>query len=314
MRDANEARRRALVLAILAAGGLSVAGLAARAHAQDPVAPTPALAPAPAPALWTGTSGTVHVPAGPFIQGDDSGREGELPRAVVQVGAFSIDRTEVTNASFARFLRSTGEDSAARHPDQPRGKDHTPRHWKDFRPALLQATGMASLQRFDDDTFREPEHPVVGVDWFDAWAYCRWAGRRLPTEAEWEKAARGVDGAVWPWGDQWQWDRCNSGGYEWKGERDGWIYSAPVGSYPSGASPFGCLDMAGNVSEWVDDEAPPDAGDPVGPRRIVKGGGSDSYPSAVRPAARQAREPEFRHFSLGFRCAADGLAEAESAP
>ena len=244
----------------------------------------------------------VLVPAGSFVMGDDGGAPGELPERTVAVDAFEIDRTEVSNADYEAFVAWVAEhgDAAVRHAEQADGKDHTPRYWKSFRPALLRSTGMADLQRFDDSTFRQPDHPVVGVDWFDAHAYCAWAGGRLPTEAEWEKAARGTGGATWPWGDEWTWERCNSGGYERAGERDGWTYSAPVGSYPTGASPYGALDMAGNVAEWTADTDGAE-GAPAG-APVTNGGRSNRYPSGVRPAARASWEPTYRAFALGFRC------------
>lgn len=240
------------------------------------------------------------VPAGPFIMGDDHAADDEKPRRAVFAGPFSIDTFELSNAQYRKFLDWTKAhgDEAFRHPDQPAGKDHTPRFWKEFIPALLKRTGIAGLRRFNERTFREDDRPVVGVDWFDAYAYCAWAGKRLPSEAQWEKAARGTDGRTWPWGNTWDFKRCNSGGYEWHGERDGYVYAAPAQSYPEGASPYGVRNMAGNVMEWVSEG-------------VVKGGGSNSYPSSVRPAARIEREREFRYFSLGFRCAQDAGGEGK---
>lgn len=242
----------------------------------------------------------VLVDGGAAILGDAPGFPDGVPPRHVDVSPFYIDRLEVTNGQYRRFLDrvAANGDAAFAHPDQPADKDHTPRYWKPFRPALLVRTGMAKLQRFDAETFRRDDHPVVGIDWWDAYAYARWAGKRLPDEAEWELAARGIEGRIWPWGDEWDFGRCNSGGYEWKGERDGHIYTAPADSFPKGASPYGCLQMAGNVAEWVRDESPD------GPTsRWTKGGGSSSYPSAVRAAARRGREPGFRSYTLGFRCA-----------
>ncbi|MFV1965492.1 MAG: formylglycine-generating enzyme family protein [Pirellulaceae bacterium] len=254
----------------------------------------------------------VLVPAGEFVMGDDQGRDEELPQRTVYVESFYIDKWEVTNEQYQRFLDWVAKhsDRTVRHPNQPAQKDHTPRYWKPFRPPLLQKTGMAKLQHFDEETFRQPDHPVAGVDWYDAYAYARWAGKRLPSEAEWEKAARGTDGRTWPWGNEWDFSKCNSGGYEWKGERDGFIYSAPAKHYPGGISPSGCYNMAGNVREWTSDLYDRhDVSDPTPSDNravmVIKGGGSNSYPSAVRPAAREGYEREFRYFCLGFRCAKD---------
>jgi sulfatase modifying factor 1 len=239
----------------------------------------------------------VLVPSGPFLMGD-APKPGERPRRVA-ASAFYIDTREVTNAQYRAFLNWVEEhgDATVRHPLQPSTKDHVPRYWKPFKPRLLKQTGVGRLQPFDEQTFRKEDHPVVGVDWFDAYAYARWAGKRLPTEAEWEKAARGDDGRIWPWGNKWDFKRCNSGGYEWRDERDGFTYTAPVGSFESGVSPVGCHDMAGNVWEWTS------AADAT--ERVIKGGGSSSYPTQVRAASRKTYEPRYRTFTLGFRCAQD---------
>jgi formylglycine-generating enzyme required for sulfatase activity len=247
----------------------------------------------------------------------------EHPMRSVKLGRFAIDRYEVTNSQYGRFLawiEETGDHGNC-HPEEPREKDHAPRYWRDFNP-LLRQDWYASTAPFGTETFTDGDKPVVGVDWFDAYAYARWVGKRLPTEAEWERAARGRDGRRWPWGNEWSWGLSNIGG-EKKGadvpsrgrEKDGYIYSAPVGSYPKGRSPSGCDDMAGNVAEWCADWYQSDfygSGpnhDPQGPAegslRSVRGGSSRNLPSTVRCSKRSFREPEFRTFTLGFRCAKD---------
>jgi formylglycine-generating enzyme required for sulfatase activity len=247
----------------------------------------------------------------------------ERPQRPVKLRAFAIDKYEVTNGQYRRFLEAIAEtgDAAYRHPDQPPGKDHTPRYWRRYNP-LLKNAAYRRIVPFDEDTFTAENKPVVGVDWFDAYAYAKWAGKRLPTEAEWELAARGTEGRRWPWGNSWHWGWCNIGG-EKKGvdissqgrEKDGYIYAAPVGTYPQGNSPFGCCDMAGNVAEWCADWYQTDYyehaahDNPRGPKhgtcRVVRGGSSQRGPNSVRCAKRASYEPEFRNFTLGFRCAKD---------
>ena len=247
----------------------------------------------------------------------------ERPARTIHLDAFAIDKYEVTNAKYRKFidwLSSTGNHSFC-HPDEPKEKDHTPRYWGDYNP-LLNDSIYASGTPFGPETFTENNKPVVGVDWFDAYAYANWAGKRLPTEAEWELAARGTDGRLWPWGNEWQWGYANTGGEKKatdvgsKGyEKDGFIYPAPVGSFPEGQSSFGCYEMAGNVKEWCADwyrsdyyQMAPDT-NPLGPEvgrfRVIRGGSSQNLPSQVRCAKRFYYEPEFRTFILGFRCAKD---------
>lgn len=218
------------------------------------------------------------------------------PRTV-RLKAFAIDRYEVTNGQYRLFLAEAPQHRFC-HPDEPKGKDHTPRYWRDFNP-LLKDAEYAKSAPFSRATFASDGKPVVGVDWWDAYAYAAWAGKRLPTEAEWELAARGVDGRRWPWGNDWAWGKANTGGEKLgtdvvtQGrEKDGFIYPAPVGSFPAGRSPFGCDDMAGNVEEWCAGGA-------------ARGGSSRSVPSGARCVSRSAYEREFRTFTLGFRCAKD---------
>ena len=164
----------------------------------------------------------VVIPAGSFTQGSTRGDEDERPMRKVTIKAFSIDRTEVTRGDYAACVaakrcKATSHDEATPAPD--------------------------------------PKLPMTNVDWADAQAYCKFAGARLPTEAEWEKAARGEDGREYPWGNDADCARGNWGSFEGEGpcadKNPG--HPVPVGQYPAGASPYGVLDLGGNVWEWVAD-------------------------------------------------------------
>ena len=233
----------------------------------------------------------VYVPAGEFRMGSPEGGEGEpheRPQRQVALDGYWIDRTEVTNAQYRRCVQA----EACREPA----------FW-----------GDAALNQDDQ--------PVVGVDWQDARAYCAWVGARLPTEAEWEKAARGSDGRRYPWGDQFDGQRLN-----WcdrlcpKQENksavaDGYARTAPVGQYPQGASPYGALDMAGNVWEWVADwfvsayyqrapaHNPPGPPETEGAVRALRGGAWDEAEYRLRCAYRGSASPDVRREDIGFRCA-----------
>jgi formylglycine-generating enzyme required for sulfatase activity len=205
----------------------------------------------------------VLVPAGEFLMGSTE-YEDEKPPHRVHLDAYHVDRYEVTNALYRRFMDATGRQA--------------PSYWNDSK-------------------WNGASQPVVGVSWHDAEAYCRWAGKRLPTEAEWEKAARGTDGRKYPWGDQWDSSKANS--FESKLGK-----TVAVGSYPGGASPYGAHDMAGNVWEWVADWYDKDyyrrspERNPQGPdsghHRVLRGGSWVNIPVDLRTADRDYVTPDFR--------------------
>src|SRR4051812_17206655 len=206
----------------------------------------------------------IAVPAGAFIAGSTRGADDERPKQTRQLPAFKIDRTEVTRGMYARCV-------AARRCAKPRL-----------------------------DLGSEPELPMTQVSWHEARAFCAFAGGRLPTEAEWEKAARGTDGREFPWGNDADCARGNWGNFDGEGPCAGKNPGHPVavGSYPEGASPFGVLDLAGNVWEWVEDKYEDEPA-----RRVVRGGSCCSYFVEPRAANRNAWDADHRDGDLGFRCA-----------
>jgi serine/threonine-protein kinase len=223
----------------------------------------------------------VLVPAGSFLRGSTKGDEDERPAGTKVIAAFRIDRTEVARGAYARCV------AARRCPAPP------------FDPTV------------------DPELPMTNVTWQEARAYCAFAGGRLPTEAEWEKAARGVDGRTFPWGDDADCARANWGNFDGEGPCAGTNPGRPlpVGQRQGGASPYGALDMAGNVWEWVQDlyeasydERPrprrrgDDGDEPE--RRVVRGGSCCSYFVPPRAANRNAWAADHRDGDLGFRCVA----------
>jgi formylglycine-generating enzyme required for sulfatase activity len=219
----------------------------------------------------------LSIPAGEFIMGNDSGDPDEAPAHAVSVAPFEIDKTEVTNAEFAAFVKATGYKTAV---EESGGGS-----WRDYY-----------VEGRDN-------HPVVKVSWADAEAYCTWAGKRLPAETEWEYAARGADGRIYPWGNEWNPDACN-------GRERGIRGTAAVGSFAAGASPFGVLDMAGNVREWTADWYDKYPGSPFSSPyfkvfRVHRGGGWFDPPADLRTTKRNAGPPETANDDLGFRCAKD---------
>jgi formylglycine-generating enzyme required for sulfatase activity len=231
--------------------------------------------------------GMVRVPEGEFTMG--SGVENEQPIRQVTVDAFFIDETEVTVAAYAECVATGSCDSMEPPPTEE---------------LLYYNYGVAGRE----------DHPINGVSWDGAHAYCAWVDgetKRLPTEAEWEKAARGTDARTYPWGEDDP--SCDFAVMEdMTGKGCGMDSTLPIGSKPMGASPYGALDMAGNVGEWVSDwdgdYDPGDVDNPTGPeigrQRVLRGG--NWYYSVVgsfRVTYRNPVDPAFDHYTVGFRCA-----------
>ena len=176
-------------------------------------------------------SDTVFIPAGEFIMGYDDGDDDEKPERTVFLDAFCVDKYEVTNAQYRECVDAGGCNPPAR------------------------TSSPGRLLYHDNPEF--DNYPVIWVSWDDAQAYCEWSGKRLPTEAEWAKAARGTDERLWPWGnsepDGSRVNLCDVNcTYDWKESHldDGYLGTAPVGSFEAGKSPYGVYNMGGNVREW----------------------------------------------------------------
>jgi formylglycine-generating enzyme required for sulfatase activity len=222
----------------------------------------------------------------------------ESPRRRVHLDAFYMDRYEVTNTLFGRFVAATGHRTAA----EADGASAMWRYQNGKWEWVAKVAGAAWRTPSGPGSVAVPQDPVVHVSWYDATAYCRWAGKRLPSEAEWEKAARGEDGRRYPWGNTWQ-AVAHVGGST----------TIPVGSLPAGASPYGIHDMAGNVWEWVADwydahyysrsplRNPP--GPEHGTARVARGDGFLGSFVATRSAARWRAAPTYAVNHYGFRCA-----------
>jgi len=218
---------------------------------------------------------------------DGQGRADERPQRAVFLDAFVIDQVEVTNARYMRFVKATGH----RTPPNPYGSG-----------PLASLTGIEHL-------------PVVQTTWYDAKAYCTWAKKRLPTEAEWEKAARGTDGRLYPWGNEPPTANRANFDREWEEEKT----LHPVGSIPGGDSPYGVKDLAGNAREWVADwydadyykDAParnPQGPDKKGVVRSIRGGSWHSPASDLTTTARGRGGFALQTHGTGFRCARGGTA------
>ena len=227
----------------------------------------------------------VVIPAGPFIRGsrEGEGRSDEFPRRKIHLKAFAIDKYEVSNARYLKFVKDT---------------NHKPPFNVYGEGPLADVQGIGNL-------------PVVQVTWHDAVDYCFWAGKRLPTEAEWEKAARGTDGRLYPWGDKPDNGKFANYDREWEDKTT----LMEVSSLPEGRSPYGIYHLAGNVREWVHDwydrdyySTSPDK-NPQGPDngilKVLRGGSWHSFLSDLRNASRGKGGFALKTHGVGFRCAMD---------
>ena len=234
----------------------------------------------------------VMIPAGPFTMGSNDGPHNERPAHTVTLDAYYIDRYEVTLSLYRKFLEEGNHDA----------------------PPTWDAEAATSVG----------DRPAIGMRWESAVAYCRWAGKRLPTEAEWEKAARGTDGRRYPWGEMQPFvDIANYNRGMWVSEAvtlmavTGGLEGMSVrhGLKEGGKSPFGVSHMAGNAAEWVADWYERDyyhkspgrnpSGPMTGEKRVLRGGSWADVPSALRATARFSAEPNFEDRTVGFRCAMD---------
>ncbi|MFB7560415.1 formylglycine-generating enzyme family protein [Streptomyces brevispora] len=262
----------------------------------------------------------VLVPAGPAIIGADEQPDAfrmaqdDTTLRAVDVPAFLIDRTTVTNARYREFLQETGESGEFDHPDQPLERSHRPAHWHDPR-------------------FNAPDTPVVGIDWYDAYAFAAWAGGTLPSEVQWEKAARGVDGRRFPWGEDWDPERVNDVERSFGQAvadldsleallvtiEQGQNPAHPVlaaDALPQGASPYGALQMSGNVWEltrtnfytgqdmdpFFKGRHPLDFMNRKEAFHVLRGGTFTSPPACLTTFYRGKDLITDRHMEVGFRC------------
>ncbi|HKZ67140.1 MAG TPA: formylglycine-generating enzyme family protein [Chitinophagaceae bacterium] len=311
----------------------------------------------------TSTAGMKYIPGGTFMMGGDNEQasQDEYPKHSVQINPFWMDETEVTNAQFQKFVEATGYiTTAEQKPDWEELKKSVPPGTPKPPDSVLVAASLVfkktkeevDLHDFNQwwswvpgANWKHPQgsgsnikgkgtYPVVQVSWYDAMAYCKWAGKRLPTEAEWEFAARGgLTNAIYPWGNE----HVNAGkpkANSWEGKfpyfnemKDGYLTAAPVKTFASNG--YGLYDLAGNVWEWCSDwydaghykilantttqnptgpEKSADPEDLYTPKKSLRGGSflcNDSYCSGYRVARRMKSSPDTGLEHTGFRCVKD---------
>ncbi len=258
----------------------------------------------------------VYVPSGSFQMGSVNGAPDERPVHLVNLDAFWIDRTDVTKAMFARFVADQGYKTDAEKIGKSFVYDPTQGNW-----APSSGADWQHPQGPGNDLTGLDDHPVVQVSWNDAQAYCAWAGARLPTEAEWEKTARGIDNRIYPWGNQppdgslANFADASLVGAKWadKNINDGYEFTSPVGHYPQNISPYGAMDMAGNAWQWTQDwysdsyynNSP--SSNPTGPaagaHRVLRGGSWYYSAEYLRSSTRLNDDPTVAVGLYGFRCA-----------
>ncbi len=217
----------------------------------------------------------VKVPQGSFLYGDDKTR-------VVIDHDYWIDKYPVTNEKYQAFLSAGGYDNK--------------QYWSDDGWEWITKNTITVPEYWNDEKWNKPDYPVVGVSYYEAESYAAWVGKRLPTEQEWEKAARGEDGRQYPWGEEFDKNRCICS------ERSK-LQTAPVTKHPNGVSPYGCYDMVGNVWEWCSSWLDPGL-------RVYRGGYIFNIyglkPAIlIRASLRHRSTPDFRNVLQGFRLVQD---------